>query len=55
MKPYGVKYIGPMCEWGCCYRHTPKTNPRRAARHGDRRLAKRRARREGKREAASRE
>ena len=33
MKPYGIKHIGPACEWGCCFVQNPLTSPR-SRKHG---------------------
>lgn len=53
MRPYGIKHVGPVCGWGCCWRYTPQTSPPRACRYGagvaTRRAHKRRARAEGRR------
>ena len=50
MKPYGVKHIGSVCKYGCCYIQTTQTGPKRENRHGSRRVNKKRARRSGRRE-----
>jgi hypothetical protein len=49
MKAYGVKHIGPICYYGCCFVQTPRTSPTKYHLRRVDRNAKKRARAEAKR------
>lgn len=49
MKPYGIKFVGPCCAWGCCWMQTVPSGFNRRLGHGVQPY-KKRARQAGKRE-----
>ncbi len=49
MKPYGVRNVGPICEWGCCWVQNCRSGFKRRLGHGAQPYRKR-ARRAAKRE-----
>jgi hypothetical protein len=48
MRAYGVKYVGPCCAYGCCWRYTTQSGRSRKKGHGAE-PHKKRARADGKR------
>lgn len=34
MKPYGIRHVGPVCIYGCCWKATPLSTYKRKVGHG---------------------
>ncbi len=48
MKPYGIRYVGPCCAWGCCWKQNCHSGFNRRLGHGP--LRKKTARQAARRE-----
>ena len=36
MKPYGIRFVGPVCAWGCCWKQNVHSGFDRRIGHGQR-------------------